>query len=211
MRAAADPSIDYAHPSTPRPPSLGLFRAAVIGWAIAASVAVVCVFGCALLRSRAIAEFGLLWLLVGGGISIGASICGRIYAAKAKRASFPPPHTERRATLATLLPDSNIVLAIVCVVVGVFLFARAESSFKLRVTNRTSTKIDAAWFRLSDGSDVPIGQLAAGRTITTTAKMVGTGRLMLCVRRGDDVTEEVIDDAMDEDDVRGGLDVNITH
>lgn len=122
------PILDYSTPQRPEP-SMSHFKMTMYASATSAGVAVMLLLSYAITRFELFAFFGLLWLLLGGILTLGAFISGMIYAWTAYVAGFGTPHTQRLAWLAVCLPLSNVLPATACIRVGGWLFSYFNPGF----------------------------------------------------------------------------------
>lgn len=110
---SAKAAIDYAcmnKQAAPRGADAGYAEVIAVCRLTAGTAAILLLVEC-MTDSLLLPSLALLWLLLGGLMTLCAFIEGLLYCCSVARAGFPPPHSLRRAMLAAMLPLVNVPLA----------------------------------------------------------------------------------------------------
>lgn len=194
------PALDYRnHGPVHRPDTSpeALYRFAVVGSAVAAGGGLLIVLICAVTRFEATAIAGLIWVLVGGIITITAGLCGLVYAVLALSKGFEPPNTRRRAILAIASPIGTVAVAVLCMRVGALLLEWSGSSplgysaVTLTLINTTDTPIESITARGTSTANEELGPLGPSAKIEKLVHLKdGDGSVELTVRSGSETWEQ---------------------
>lgn len=178
------PTLGYATPKSDRKPAPAkLYWNAFGFWAVAAFGGVACLFGYALTAWSGFAAAGIIWLLIGGGLTFVAFILGSIYLGLAINSKCYGA-TGRRAAIAFLLPILNLPLAFGCMLAGSNLFDHYSRQLNLVVTNPSRVPIDSIDVLLDGGVEATFDSVKPGESKRLQTQCSGEGQLWLRVTQG---------------------------
>lgn len=172
--------LGYAGSDAPRPPGLWFWRMGVYPAQVAAAVGVLILLAYIVTRHEALMQIGLLWLAIGGLLTVVSMSIGVVYAILARRAKFAPPATQRRERRALLWPLLNVPLALGCAAVGL---AAEHWPVRVGIINKGPAPISNLVIHCPQAT-YTIGSLAPGESTTRWMNLEREGAIQLSYTDG---------------------------